>query len=200
MSYDDKAFWERYREYLKEPMVRKNHNAMFRLFARLMTPDPPRVMDFGCGSGEYARHDICYIEYAGIDKTDVGGVRNFIQADYTELGFADALPFTPNAFISLFSSELSSPCAVKYDLYTRIFMNFPCIQFGMVSGFFYESKRGHETVEETGGLISHQTIEDPTLWISPLFTESRTHIYTPSEMFGKDVIEVWKVFIRKGVL
>ena len=101
------------------------------------------------------------------------------------------------AFISLFSVECCQLATIKYDLYNRIFSEFPTIGYGLVGGFFYQSKRDQESVSETGEIISYQTIEDPSLYISNLFTELRIHLHTPSKMFGQDVIEVWKFFIRK---
>ncbi len=62
---------------------------------------------------------------------------------------------------------------------------------------FYESKRDLETVGETGGIVSHQTIEDPAKYISEAFSEFRIHMRTPSRMFGEDVIEVWKILSRR---
>ena len=82
-------------------------------------------------------------------------------------------------------------------LYEKVFAQFSSINFGLVVGLFYESKRGLEIVEETGGITSHQTIEDPSLFVSDVFTELRVHLRTPSAMFGQDVIEVWKFFVRK---
>ena len=196
MPYDEN-FYRMYREYLQESMVRQNHNHVFALFSSLMLPEEPRVIDLGCGLGEYATHDPHHTAYAGIDLNNTGGVVNFVQADYRDLDFGDKLSFVPNAFISLFSIELFNPAEARYALYKRIFDQFPSVNFGLVVGMLYESKRGQEVVEETGGLTSYQTIEDPSLFISDVFTESRICLKTPSAMFGNDVIDVWKFFVRK---
>ena len=194
MPYDEN-FYRAYREYLKEPTVRRNHDHVFALFSSLLLPELPRVVDCGCGVGEYAAHDCHHGAYVGVDRNKVIDSPHFIQADYLSLTFP--LPFAPNAFVSLFSIECCHPLAVRYDFYERAFAAFPTIQCGLAGGFFYESRRGEETVVESGKLVSYQTIEDPSRHISPNFTELRAHFYTPSQMFGHDVVEVWKFFIRE---
>jgi hypothetical protein len=177
--------------------VRANHDHMFSIFASLLFPTYPHIMDLGCGIGEYPTYDHHHSAYIGIDLNNTGSLPNFVQADYTALDFGRHLPFAPNAFISLFSIECCHTTEKKYDLYDRIFSTFPTVKYGLVGGFFYESRRNKETVSETGELVSYQTIEDPSLHISKLFTELRVHLQVPSKMFGDDVVEVWKMFIRK---
>lgn len=196
MPYDEN-FYRMYSKYLEESLVRKNHDHVFTLFASLLLPDSPRVIDLGCGLGEYAMYDPHHAAYVGIDLNDIGKVARFIQANYAALDFGYLLPFSPNAFISLFSVECCHPVEKKYDLYNRLFSTFPTVRCGLVGGFFYESRRGKDTVSETGEIVSYQTIEDPSLYISGLFTELRIHLHTPSQMFGDDVVEVWKLFVRK---
>ncbi len=194
MPYDEN-FYRMYREYLEEPTVRKNHDCIFELFTSFLLPESPRVVDFGCGVGEYLTYDSRHSRYVGIDRNKTIDSTDFIQADYLSVDLS--LPFPPNAFLSLFSVECCHPLAVRYDFYERVFAAFPAIRCGLVGGFFYESRRDQETVTESGELVSYQTIEDPSRHISPNFTELRAHLYTPSEMFGRDVVEVWKFFVRK---
>ena len=196
MPYDEN-FYRMYREYLQERIVRSNHDHMFSLLASLLLPDSPHVMDLGCGIGEYTTYDRRHLAYVGIDLNNTGSVTPFVQADYLKLDFRNFLPFIPNAFISLFSIECFHTAKSKYILYNRLFSVFPAIKCGLVGGFFYESRRNQETVSEAGEIVSYQTIEDQSLHISPLFTELRIHIRTPSQMFGNDVIEVWKLLVRK---
>ncbi len=195
MAYDEK-FYEMYRKYLAEKTVRLNHNRVFEHFGAFTRPDMLYVMDMGCGLGEYSFFGR-YKDYAGVDLNKAGEVLNFIQADYHDLGFVARLPFMPNAFVSLFSIECCHPADVKYALYEKIFAGVPSVEYGLVGGFFYESKRGLETVGEAGGLISYQTIEDPSKYISANFDEFRLHIRTPSKLFGDDVVEVWKILSRR---
>jgi SAM-dependent methyltransferase len=194
----DKDFYEAYRHYLEEPVVRKNHNFAFRVLAGLVEPYYPKVLDLGCGTGEYGRYDTIHKEYAGIDVKDPGVAGWFCQGDYMQLDFLDSLPFEPNCFVSLFSTECCYPPEVRYPFYERLFAEFPTIRHGMVAGFFYRSKPDQRSVMETGGIHSYQTIEDPADYISDEFIELRVHLNTPSAMFGPDVVEVWKFFLRRS--
>ena len=195
MPYD-KKFYRMYRDYLNEKMVRRNHDLIFDYFRRFSLPGTIYVMDLGCGLGEYHLHG-GYTDYAGIDLNDVGKVRNFIQADYHSLACVNRLPFRPTAFVSLFSIEPFHTVEAKYAFYERIFSEVPSVEYGLASGFFYEKRRGRKTVKEKGKVVSYQTIEDPSRFISDKFSEFRLHIKTPSKMFGKDVVDVWKIFIRR---
>ena len=196
MAYD-KNFYKLYLEYLKEKTVRASHDRMFAYFRQFTHPYSLRVADLGCGLGEYSTYGY-YADYVGIDLNNTGQVKNFTQVDYHDLGFVAKLPFAPNAFVSLFSIECFHSAKDKYALYEKIFADAPSVKYALVGGFFYESKRGLETVGETGGIVSYQTIEDPAQYISRMFSELRTHIKTPSKMFGKDVIEVWKILSRSA--
>ena len=196
MPYDE-SFYQKYREYLQEQAVRRNHDHIFKIFASLLHPDSPHVIDLGCGTGEYATYDRRHAAYVGIDLNNAASANLFVQADYLNLDFINLLPFLPNAFVSLFSVECCHSAESKYAFYNRIFSEFLTIRCGVASGFFYESRRNCETVSETGEIISYQTIEDPSLHISSQFSELRIHLHTPSKMFGDDVVEVWKLFVRK---
>ena len=194
MSYD-KEFYQMYQAYLREKVVRANHNKIFECFRRLIQPMELLVVDLGCGLGEYSLHG-SYTKYVGIDVNDTGQVKSYVQTDYHNPNFATLLPFVPTAFVSLFSIECCHSVDDKYALYEQIFTNIPSIRYGLVVGFFYESKRDLETVGEAGGIVSYQTNEDPSLYISNTFSEFRIHMRTPSKMFGDDVIEVWKFLSR----
>ena len=194
MAYDQE-FYRMYQAYLKEEIVRANHDRAFEYFRRFTQPTPLLVVDLGCGLGEYSLHGQ-YTEYAGVDLNNTGLVRKFVQADYHDSNYVNLLPFAPTAFVSLFSIECCHSVLDKYALYEKIFSNTPSIQYGLAGGFFYESRRNLEMVGETGGIVSYQTIEDPSQHISKVFSELRIHMKTPSKMFGNDVIEVWKVLNR----
>ena len=195
MPYD-KNFYKLYKNYLEEPAVRRNHDYVFECFKNLTGELGLSVVDLGCGMGEYQTYGGTHENYVGVDLNNTGKIRNFVSADYHKLNFAKKLPFKPNVFVSLFSIECCNSAKEKYALYNKIFKTLPSIRYGLVGGFFYESKRNLETVEEAGKIISYQTIEDSSCYISQLFSEFRLHIRTPSVMFGQDVIEVWKFFIR----
>src|SRR3989344_2877093 len=108
MSYDEN-FYAKYDQYLKEPAVRHNHDYMFSIFASILLPDSPRVIDLGCGVGEYATYDQLHTAYVGIDLNKNSLVIPFIHTNYLKLNFREILPFLPNAFASLFSVECCNP-------------------------------------------------------------------------------------------
>lgn len=198
MAYD-KKFYDMYREYLKETSVRASHDFVFKQFKTMME-EFLFVIDLGCGLGEYHRYGLPF-SYVGFDLNDLGQEFLLVTADYHDMDMVKAglhLRLIPNAFVSLFSIECFHPAPERYALYNEIFKTFHSIRFGLVGGFFYESKREQETVQERGKIVSYQTIEDPSLYISDLFSEFRLHIRTPSKMFSSDVIEVWKIFIRRA--
>ena len=205
MAYD-KEFFKRYEAYLEEPTVRRNHDLALEFFDQTAFDDKgeyhtSRVVDLGCGIGEFSEHGY-WEKYVGVDRENrsVGG-EDFLAGDYTEPGFFAKLPFVPNAFVSLFSIEACYPAARRYELYEQFFRENPELKRGLSAGFFYESARRQETVSETGEIVSYQTIEDISFHRSPVFDETRIIMRTPSTMFERhgrrDVVEVWKILTRK---
>lgn len=194
MAYDEK-FYSMYREYLLEDTVRENHNRMFKSFREKTQPTPLLVVDLGCGLGEYSQYG-SHDRYVGVDLNNPNDIKDFVQADYHTPNLAELLPFAPTAAVSLFSIECCHSAPEKYALYEKLFERLPSLQYALVSGFFYESKHDQETVGEAGGIVSFQTIEAPEAYESPVFTEERTQINTPSKMFGPDVVEVFKTLSR----
>lgn len=195
MAYDEE-FYQKYGAYLLESTVRASHDLVFRHFGRFVWPEGLLVVDLGCGLGEYQTYGH-YHDYVGVDLNYVGQVGNFVCADYHDFSFLNRLPFAPTAFVSLFSTENFHSAGDKYALYKKIFAEVPSIQYGLVSGFFYEGRRMFDKVEENGKIVSYQTIEDPAPYISDTFSEFRLHVRTPSKMWGADVVEVWKIFCRR---
>ena len=202
MAYNA-MFFKLYANYLAEPLVRHNHDQVFKKFfdfAALPNAHPrivAAVIDFGCGLGEFEWRG-CPGWYVGVDRRKARPFEHFIKADYHDLEkVAVRLPFPPNIFTSLFSIEITHSAKKKYAFYETIFDRFPSIRYGLVGGFFYANRHHKEKVREAGGVVSWQTIEDPALHISLTFDEYRLHITTPSAMFGPDVVEVWKFFARR---
>ena len=200
MSYAEDAFWDKYESYVNEMFQRHYISASRLLGPRRFTG----VLDLGCGRiGEAARlmeqwnkqqYDIPRPTRLSIDldaKSDA-----LLIGDYRELlnlvGQRDKF----NSFISLFSSECTGTQHDNSKLYDSIFFNFPCIQFGLVSGFYYRGKENLPTVAEAGGIVSYQSIE-PIEARSALFREERLTLEAPSHMFGQDVVEVWKLLVRR---
>ncbi len=194
MAYDRK-FYDMYERYLRESAVRRSHDFAFDLFRKVTRPISLFIVDLGCGLGEYLMYGQ-YKVYVGVDINRLLRTPNFVLADYHDLAFVEKLPFVPTAFVSLFSIECFHSAQEKYDFYNRIFREVRSIHYGLVSGFFYESRRNQEKVKEVGEIESYQTTENKSNHISDMFSEHRIELPTPSKMFGSDVVEVWKIFSR----
>lgn len=187
-----------YQDYLQEPTVRAAHDWVISIAkADQHFQD---VVDFGCGAFNefniYARP----LRYFGIDVNVPSGDPLLIKADYrriSDLGqlFRPTIP--PSAFVSLFSTEITAPKEENYRFYEKVFRELPTVNSGLVSGFYYASKKDVNPIGETGGVVSYQTLERPEEVSSDLFTERRLILPVPSKMFGQDVFEVWKLFNRK---
>jgi len=181
-------FYEQYNGYLHEHRVRKSHDSIFRIF-QAYTPAAGRVLDLGCGlSQEFYRWGH-WEAYHGLDLNQTPPV------DYRKEWAVEFQKFQPTVFISLFSTEIYADAATNYALYDELFQ--AGVVKGMVSGFFYEKRRDEKTVGETGGLLSHQSI-DPICSHS-FYDETRIILPVPSKFFGDDVFEVWKIFTKKSL-
>lgn len=199
MAYDD-AFFERYGDYLHEPGVRAAHDWVLQIAA--LNPAFQRVLDLGCG-----QHNEFWsfsrprpLEYTGIELVPgrrFPGAPTVLPLDYRQDDLTDVAPGA-TAFVSLFSSEITAPAFHNAILYRRLFESRPRLQAALVSGFYYADRARCEIVEETGGLVSYQTIQPiEATAISSLWTEWRIVLPVPSQMFGPHVIEVWKFFQRR---
>lgn len=203
MVYIDN-FYPRYEEYLKELTVRKVHDYIFCKFNDFVNYHIPAFfdksyLDFGCGTSEFKKYNLNKnIKYVGIDLNKIS---DNIVGDYTKMSsneIVEKIGFSPTVFISLFSSELIMPVKEKYEFYSNVFNNFTSIQCGLVSGFYYSNRKNDERVKENENLLSYQTIEHPRDWIQNNFFETTMYFKVPSEMWGQDVVEVWKFFARKS--
>jgi hypothetical protein len=198
MSYNQEFFSE-YKNYLQEPQVRKTHDTMFRLFCDIFPQwkYPLNVMDLGCGQCcEY--HDRGW--HSGYIGLDLDPIRRptMMQCDYTKVSLDEVklfAVFPVHAFVSLFSTECCMHPVDKYAFYRKLFRETD-VQMGLVSGFYYKNRIKQEQVEETGEIVSYQTIEPQQDYQCPEFIELRSYFNVPSKMFGPDVVEVWKVLIK----
>jgi hypothetical protein len=190
MSYD-KEFFEKYQNYLHEPTVRNMHDRMFDRFYEICGHDLVDVIDLGCGlCQEYRKHGNFHV-YKGVDKIVENG-QYTVKADYLTY----AIEQRHTVFVSLFSTECCLSAADKYEFYRKKFRENLYIKRGLVSGFYYKNRAEQEKVEEVGGLVSYQTIENQQQYQCKEFIEFRAQVDVPSELFGPDVVEVWKFFIR----
>lgn len=196
----DNNFYEQYKEYLKEPIVRKNHDWIFSLLNTLFY----NVVDLGCGTKEFKKYSWLkgaipnYSKYIGIDLESPYAD---VKADYRTLKLKD-LDLSPfpeiTTFVSLFSTELTADYKTNYLFYQKLFEENPTIKFGLVSGFYYSDKKDIQPVREAGDIVSYQTLEPLEDAINNVFSEKRIILATPSQFFGPNVIEVWKLFERQN--
>lgn len=184
MEYTN-AFYEQYENYLLEDSVRVAHDWVLRIAA--LDAAFQNVVDFGCGTSREFLVHAKPSKYVGIDLCD----RADIQADYRTFDLA-RLPARPDAFVSLFSIEITEKD--NYPFYEKVFHALP-VKMGLVSGFYYAGC-DEDAVDEAGGVRSYQTLEKIENVRSSVFSEKRIILPVPSTMFGKDVIEVWKLFTR----
>lgn len=208
MGYSNE-WYDKYREHLREENVRRRHDEMFDFFERFSNCDfyePRKVIDLGCATMEYYKYTNC-CNYFGIDKEYVenefasgeADICIAMKGDYTKLDLSAISPFTPNSFISLFSTEIFMGPAEKYWFYEKIFWENPSIQTGMVAGYYYKGSEDYSTYVEDDGFVLMQTTEDQKYYKSSLFQEYRTYIDMPSKMFGPNGVECWKFFRKTPV-
>jgi len=193
MYSDD--FFKAYADYLKEPIVRKNHDRIFRDWFEETCPCQLKVVDIGCGLGEFHQHGF-KLQYVGLDLNPRVNA-DTLKVDYTKREWVKDLPFLPNAFVSLFSLEPMLDVSERYSYYDWLFDAIPTLQFGLSAGFYYASKADHFMVGEAGDITSYQTIEKLGEHGKGSYHEEWTVMHTPSVMFGQDVVEIWKKFTRK---
>jgi len=200
MSYNQ-DFFEQYSDYLQEPQVRNVHDWMFRIFEKTFPQwkYPFNIIDFGCGQClEFRRYGL-WAGYVGLDLDPPVNPWT-LRCDYTKIS-AEEVKKIANmplyGFVSLFSTECCMSAAEKYAFYKKLFEEYD-FDVGLVSGFYYKEKIKGEKISETGGIVSYQTIEDQKEYVQKRFIEMRTCVNVPSKMFGPDVVEVWKLLIRKS--
>lgn len=194
MPYDE-AFFDAYRSELATDPIRRIHNEMFGTFIDLCFGNQ-YILDLGCGTCEfykYTRHERKIKQYHGIDLNHREPDSSVTLGSYKS--FPIHCPFKPTAFISVFSTELTMTVEKRYAFYKQMFAEFPTINYGMVSGFYYLDTPDDEVVE-SHGLLSYQTIEDAKNVRNDVFRELRAYVHAPSKIFGPYVIEVWKFFMR----
>lgn len=196
MSYNQE-FFEKYKNYLKETKVRHVHNHMFMIYKSLLPI--LNIVDFGCGQCcEFIYRCGCN-NYFGFDFNPPDSKMTY-ACDYTKISKEDILKkvtFPINGFVSLFSTECCLSVEQKYHFYRKIFQEHD-IKVALVSGFYYKDKIKDEQVTETNGILSYQSIEDQKFYKCDEFIELRTYIDVPSELFGVQVVEVWKFLIKNG--
>lgn len=214
----DNSFYADYEAYLDERRVQHVHRSAMEALGR--SADFARTLDLGCGRhSEFLRlssrlHHGKW-SYLGVDVNAVppaGGDDDFLVGDYREgkaeyivgdyregcgdlpVRLARERGLTGAA--SLFSTECTAPEPVNRRLYERLLTE-TSIRRILVSGFYYAHAAGQETVQEVGGLVSWQTVAPLEVCASPAYVERRLLLPCPSNLFGPDVVEVWRLLVRR---
>lgn len=193
----DNEFYAKYAEHLQEWLVKHTHFNMYWNFTNFVgNYEPISIIDFGCGTGEIMTCLPREVNYFGIDKNKVNENLPHMIGDFTDPSFEPRPPFVPNAFISVFASEIVWNAEDKYKFYHEVFRKYPKIRVGLVAGVYYLGNENDLTKEEDGFTI-HQSVEKQQDWISDDFEEHRSYHKVPSKLWGPNVVEVWKILLRK---
>lgn len=203
MEYADGTFWEEYGRYVQESMPR--HRRVIEMLLTTVPGGDFRVLDLGCGQvmegfrlmspeGQSAAW------YRGVDRDPHGSAISMGLAWRMDYGDVAALckrchdeGFMPDIVVSLFSAEVVQRQHDAEALYRGVLAGLPSVRAVLSVGFFYEGKEHEPTVIEPGGLVSFQTI-GPHL--KGDLRETRVVERGPSELFGPNVIEVWRLIER----
>lgn len=201
MAYDA-DFYTAYQAYLEEETVRSTHDRMFDVFAAQFLASCPDgtdslVADLGCGQSQEWRK-FGWGRYVGFDVNAKPDSQTFVD-DYRSESFVARLKeFSPAAFVSLFSVEITSDFRNNQHFYDLLFDEIPSLQVALVSGFYYTDMKHKNPVREAGDLVSFQTLEPVENGASTVLKEMRVLEEVPSLLFGNKVVEVWRFFTRRA--
>lgn len=191
----DEDFYKAYDDYLSEESVRQKHDIILDMWHTLSWPNSSYVIDLGCGrSQEFLRFGREARRYQGYD------INLEPKADYRDPRFVELvgdLDWKPDAFVSLFSAECTATPNQNKELYECLFRELPTLQHALVSGFYYVSRRDENPVREAGDVVSWQTVGRVDEAASDVYDEMRVTTPVPSAMFGRDVVEVWRMLVRR---
>lgn len=194
MAYDN-DFYQAYDAYLRERTVRKAHDQVFALLSK--SGAFRNVVDLGCGLSEFY-YQTSPRFYVGVDLNmaptdDTKLVR--AQGNYRDVDFVreQARMNGATAFVSLFSSEITASREENTRFYEQLFAAIPSLRTAVVSGFFYQSRKHINPVEETGGIVSYQTLGTIDEYSTAAYDQTWITLRVPSKMFGDDVFEVWRI-------
>ena len=197
-EYAENDFWVEYENFVLESLPRH------REILKHISLDYRTLLDLGCGKSCEAKRLFSPENYIGVDlsppKNKETKEEKYITGNYRDKTVLETIePGTVSMITSLFSVEITKPFLQNYSFYKDLFGRFINAEQIIVSGFYYKNKADQIVVEETGGLWSYQSIENPLIVKNNFFHEERYHLDAPSKLFGEDVVEVWKVFTRKEI-
>jgi hypothetical protein len=193
MSYNN-SFYKAYENYLLEPSVRQAHDWIFSIIEDNL--EFQNVVDLGCGKSQEFYNYFKPLYYLGVDENAEECEPSFKYATLKKNYRTITKWSKETSFVSLFSSEITAPFTDNYRYYNALFSKNKFMHGGLVSGFYYESKKDQNPIGETGGIQSYQTLESIEDCKHYGFKEKRILLSVPSRMFGPDVVEVWKIFWR----
>lgn len=198
-TYANDEFWAAYAAYVDE-VAPLHQRAIEHLLRSQQCRIGSCLLDLGCGRINEAARLFVMDTYIDIDADPANNPAHepVDYRDMTALTRVLRRCSRPDAFCSLFSTELTAPASTNNDYYQQLFDTFPTLQRGIVSGFYYDdSRRNDPVVEEAGGLRSFQSIGLLADDRFCSFTETRLQLRVPSKLFGRDVVEVWRLLERK---
>lgn len=210
MSYQDKEFWAKYVAYQEETF--KQHKAYYDACVSVgSVPQFADYLDLGCGPTGHAQRLIKHQnQYVGIDRVIPNSKPSSDRYAYVRGDYLDARDLNsavslfendevnnPRVGVSFFSTEVAINPIKSIQLYRYLFENH--VDYMIVSGFYYGERYQADKVTEAGGLESWQSVRMPRKLEDPVeYRETfRITAHTPSELFGDDVYEVWRVLESK---
>jgi hypothetical protein len=210
MAYDSN-FHVAYKEYLHESRVRKVHDRILHMVYQ-SDDSFKRVLDLGCAQNHEYYHNLLPDAYVGIDihpgvitlstdETQSSPIAIVKHGDVKDIPLVKKLILDYNlmACVSLFGIENNNSCRDNYTFYRSLFKK-TSINTILTAGFYYGTFPDKEAIIEIMGLKAYQAIHpiEKTLILSGgLFDETRIEVMCPSDFFGEDVVEVWKILTRK---
>jgi len=148
-------------------------------------------LDLGAGQCEIGRSLVS--EQSVYKPTDQHPKGDAVCLDFTDMKKVHEVIhlLKPVRIISLFALDVVMPTLGASNV-IRECLSHECVEDFISAGFYYNDGRKHQlTVEEVGGLISHQ-VQARSNISDGILHETRLEVPAPSEMFGESVIEVWR--------
>jgi hypothetical protein len=198
LSYTD-DFYGPYAEYLKEPKVREVHNFALESLTQRVAFD--HVLDLGCGLREYLLYRNPR-RYLGVDTAAPKAEIRDNYRHFRPTSVHAIQTFAPKALVSLFSTELSAEGGENWEFYNSLFREFDTLNSALVSGVLYRGRWDNHLAPQIAGTQSFQTVDPLGFREKPndlIHEAARLTLPCPSEFFGPDECEVWRLLVRKEV-
>lgn len=195
-TYGTDDFWQQYEEFVAQNAYRHRKiidGLLDSWSTRWNLRNMRQYLDLGCGRAKEATQ-LFGPPFVDVDN-DPKAMPTLVLDYRKDFQRIEALKKKFYFFTSLFSTECTASQVDNVLFYEQLFKTFRSLKFGIVSGFYYRSKEDQVIVKETGGLESFQSIG--RLANSEIYAEYRLESEAPSKLFGPDVIEVWKLLVKR---